>query len=435
MSSSELASMSVNEAQFEIPELPQGEQLRFVLLSNWGDPLYVGLKSIEIFMETGEKAVVASINCTSASTFGDINSLVRIDESFDTNRWFCNMGEEPIELILQLEKKLTIAMIRVWNYNESRVHAQRGVREMLIFLDGRAVFRGEMNPAFDSETEYEPMGDTILFTTDECILESIAKHDTCLIGDLTTLTSSSIDVASEDNDEANRLQNSNNNDAKAASESLTTPFRPSTTERKVHSAHKNFDAPRPSSAREEKDEKGVARVIHLELNSNWGCQNQIGFTGIEFIHKNGQPINVKDHATITSTTGDTLVLERLLNGKNLTRNAEDMCLLEFDPQKPTTITIQFDQPFHIAGISFWNYNASTEMSYAGVKLMQIYINGKISVGNVILRKAPGSGSLKILETYKFRFRLLRLRPRHSDRDHTENSNTSSSTQYTFDRGM
>ena len=100
---------------------------------------------------------------------------------------------------------------------------------------------------------------TILFTTDECILESIAKHDTCLIGDLTTLTSSSIDVASEDNDEANRLQNSNNNDAKAASESLTTPFRPSTTERKVHSAHKNFDAPRPSSAREEKDEKGVAR--------------------------------------------------------------------------------------------------------------------------------------------------------------------------------
>ena len=39
------------------------------------------------------------------------------------------------------------------------MHAQRGVREMLIFLDGRAVFRGETNPAFDSETEYEPMGD------------------------------------------------------------------------------------------------------------------------------------------------------------------------------------------------------------------------------------------------------------------------------------
>ena len=51
-------------------------------------------------------------------------------------------------------------------------------------------------------------------------------------------------------------------------------------------------------------------VIHLELNSNWGCQNQIGFTGIEFIHKNGQPINVKDHATITSTTVDTSILER-----------------------------------------------------------------------------------------------------------------------------
>lgn len=49
------------------------------------------------------------------------------------------------------------------NYNESRVHAQRGVREMLIFLDGRAVFRGETNPAFDSETEYEPMGDVSFF--------------------------------------------------------------------------------------------------------------------------------------------------------------------------------------------------------------------------------------------------------------------------------
>ena len=83
------------------------------------------------------------------------------------------------------------------------------------------------------------------------------------------------------------------------------------------------------------------------------------------------------------------------------RNSSDMWLSSFDPKKPTTVTLQFikHQPitgkefsYHIKenlGVSIWNYNASPESSYAGVKYANIYVNGKLMVNNVLLRKAPG----------------------------------------------
>jgi hypothetical protein len=35
----------------------------------------------------------------------------------------------------------------VWNYNESRIHASRGVRHAEIFMDAAPVFRGEIQQA------------------------------------------------------------------------------------------------------------------------------------------------------------------------------------------------------------------------------------------------------------------------------------------------
>ena len=48
------------------------------------------------------------------------------------------------------------------------------------------------------------------------------------------------------------------------------------------------------------------------------------------------------------------------------------------------------------GISIWNYNASPELSYAGVRCARFYANGRPinGVGSVLLRKAPGSFTKK-----------------------------------------
>lgn len=99
---------------------------------------------------------------------------------------------------------------------------------------------------------------------------------------------------------------------------------------------------------------------------------------------------------------------RLLNGRNLTRQPDDVWLTPFDPGSPPTVTINFAKPSvltgkssltdqhapicSLAGISFWNYNVSPEMSYAGVRLLHIFVNGRLAANNVLLRKAPGLSS-------------------------------------------
>jgi len=38
-------------------------------------------------------------------------------------------------------------MIRIWNYNTTRIHSYRGARYVEISLDGRCIFKGEIKRA------------------------------------------------------------------------------------------------------------------------------------------------------------------------------------------------------------------------------------------------------------------------------------------------
>jgi len=39
-------------------------------------------------------------------------------------------------------KPLTISMIRIWNYNKSRIHSFWGIKSIWIFLDNALIFKG-----------------------------------------------------------------------------------------------------------------------------------------------------------------------------------------------------------------------------------------------------------------------------------------------------
>jgi hypothetical protein len=50
--------------------------------------------------------------------------------------WLCPFTRDKANLIyIDLLEKRTISMIRIWNYNKSRIHSFRGAREILINLD------------------------------------------------------------------------------------------------------------------------------------------------------------------------------------------------------------------------------------------------------------------------------------------------------------
>lgn len=65
-------------------------------------------------------------------------------------------------------------IIRLWNYNKSRIHSYRGAKEVTILLDSTVIFKGEVARACGGLAGgTEAYGDTILFTENEEVLDQV----------------------------------------------------------------------------------------------------------------------------------------------------------------------------------------------------------------------------------------------------------------------
>lgn len=147
------------EEEFEIPVLPQGQRLVINILSTWGDRHYVGLNGLEVFSSSGEPlrpthicADPPDINILPA--YGKdprvvtnlIDGVNRTQD--DMHLWLApfTSGRSHV-ILLDFGAPCQVAMIRVWNYNKSRIHSFRGVKEVEMLLDGRCIFQGEIAKA------------------------------------------------------------------------------------------------------------------------------------------------------------------------------------------------------------------------------------------------------------------------------------------------
>eukprot|EP01041_Mallomonas_annulata_P005470 gene5470-11007_t len=178
---------------FSIPELPKGKTLTFNLLSTWGDDHYIGLLGIEVFDKSGHLITLSNPELQIWAQPADINVLPEyeddprtvdnlVDGVYDTcddlHSWLApfTRGEDHL-VMMEFDEISTISMIRIWNYNKSRIHSYRGARYIEIFLDKTVIFKGEVRRAqgfiFDEDTSNE----CILFTTSDTILGLIEKYD------------------------------------------------------------------------------------------------------------------------------------------------------------------------------------------------------------------------------------------------------------------
>lgn len=144
---------------FLIPVLPAGQRLRVDIWSTWGDRHYVGLNGIEIFSSKGEPVQVARIQAHPP----DINVLPAYGKDprvvanlldgvnrtqDDMHLWLAPFTPgKPHCLLLDFAWPCEVAMIRVWNYNKSRIHSFRGVKDVSMLLDEQCIFRGEIAKA------------------------------------------------------------------------------------------------------------------------------------------------------------------------------------------------------------------------------------------------------------------------------------------------
>lgn len=93
--------------------------------------------------------------------------------------------------------------------------------------------------------------------------------------------------------------------------------------------------------------------------------SSVGLTGIELIGDQGVPLSLVN-ANLHCDIGD-MHLTRLIDGHNITTEMDHMWLVDVTLNKRVTITIIFNTDVRLTGIRIWNYNASLELSYCGVR--------------------------------------------------------------------
>ena len=177
-----------------IPTLPHGRHLLINILSTWGDKHYVGLMGLELFDQHGRKVSIDPSRQITADP-ADINVLAEyghdprtIDKLVDGNNltcddlhsWLAPFSQGRNHFInIEFDTDVHLAMLRVWNYNKSRIHSTRGARYAEIRLDDRIIFKGEIKQAIGVADilRYEACSEPCLFTCDESILNKIAPND------------------------------------------------------------------------------------------------------------------------------------------------------------------------------------------------------------------------------------------------------------------
>ncbi|XP_035728476.1 protein KIAA0556-like [Vespa mandarinia] len=380
---------------FIIPELPCGKILIIDILSTWGDKYYVGLNGIEIFSDTGQLVFINKIleNSSNINQLPEHNNLRVINNLINgVNRTrddanlslipFTEGNHHYIHMIFQ--DIVTIAMIRIWNYNKSRIHSYRGVKDITLTLDDTLIFYGEIARASGNlQDTFNSFGDTILFTTDENILEMISTNDEMF----TIINNNMLNYAEKETDRP---------------VTVTTNLNITFGRRKNDCSVGNHST--VSSGSEYNTLSLVCKEIQLIILSNWGAAGIVGLNGIEFIG-NQNLILSTTHANLKCNL-DNINLLKLIDGYNITTDTDHMLLIDYiNENEEIIITITFDKEVYITGMRFWNYNASLELSYCGVKRLFIKLDGKSifeeDCDSFLLRRAPGNCHYNFVQEISF----------------------------------
>nr|XP_043869354.1 katanin-interacting protein isoform X1 [Solea senegalensis] len=391
------------EDEFEIPVLPQGQRLVINILSTWGDRHYVGLNGLEVFSSSGEPLRPTHIHADPPDinilpAYGkDPRIVTNLIDGINRTQDDMHLWLAPFTpgrnhtIFLDFGAPFQVAMIRVWNYNKSRIHSFRGVKEVEMLLDGRCIFRGEIAKASGTLSgELDQFGDTILFTTDDDILEAMSHYDETFLSE---------GEGGESQVYEEELQRPRTADGEGEERPFTQAgFREEDLTMKLHLN------PTVSQCEENMDYipgMYTGKFLRLELLLTWGDSHYMGLTGLEVVGKDGEslPVDLSMMAASPSDLNDLpeyghdlRTLDKLIDGHNITTDDQHMWLIPFSYGEPHTLNITFNKAQTIAGLRIWNYNKSPEDSYRGVKVIHVSLDdAPISpAGGFLIRKGPGN---------------------------------------------
>ncbi|NWW93275.1 K0556 protein, partial [Rhynochetos jubatus] len=387
---------------FKIPVLPYGRHLVINIQTTWGDRHYVGLNGIEIFSSKGEPVQISKISAAPPDinilpAYGNdpriitniIDGVNRTQD--DMHLWLAPFTPgKPHFIFIDFVNSCQVAMIRIWNYNKSRIHSFRGVKDIVMILDEQCIFKGEIAKASGTLSGApEHFGDTILFTTDDDILEAIYFYDEKYDGEM-------------ENASYLRYEEELKRPTTADREGDERPF----TQAGLRTENQQVGTSvfrTLYKCLSETRHICIFFYIGLQLNftMTWGDCHYLGLTGLEVIGKNGHALKItaeqisaspQDLNDLPECTGDSRTLEKLIDGINITVEDDHMWLIPFSFGEDHLLTIHFDKIESIAGLRFWNYNKSPEDTFRGAKVVHVLLDGRsISPAEgFLIRKGPGN---------------------------------------------
>ncbi|PRW59281.1 hypothetical protein C2E21_2538 [Chlorella sorokiniana] len=163
--------------------LPCGFSLKFVLLSSWGCPHYIGLSGLEV-----RDAVRGPLHPrpdqvwaapASVATLPGMAADVRtpdklVDSGYSgapQHSWLAPQDRQEGNCVhLTLDRPVLLSAIRVWNYART---PSRGVQEMEVYLDEQLVWKGVLQRAPADLAPGEEFAQTLCFS-EEAVQEAAA---------------------------------------------------------------------------------------------------------------------------------------------------------------------------------------------------------------------------------------------------------------------
>ena len=145
------------------------------------------------------------------------------------------------------------------------------------------------------------------------------------------------------------------------------------------------------------------KIIRLVLSSNYGHNNNIGLTGLEFYDNNNQLINIetaetigalpKDLHTVYNDPNDNRIFENIFNGENNSDDSFNMWLTSYDNEHKSEktlpyIELSFNKMIYLSKIKFYNYNHINQLDKC-LKTVDIFFDNKY-YDKITLRQGLGT---------------------------------------------
>ncbi|KAJ9453638.1 Protein KIAA0556-like protein [Diplonema papillatum] len=407
---------------FCIPTLPRGRVLALNCLTTWGDPHYIGLNGIELFDEAGVPIIIsnpagqvsgnpANINVLPEYTDDprDVTNLV--DGACRTNDghhiWLApyTPGAEHT-IVLDLLTPRSISMIRFWNYNKSRPHSCRGVRDVEVALDDVFVFKGEICKASGVLEESENETEIVLFTVDQSVLNRIEEHIERQNEQWRReATGGAADAALD----AGISRPTTSHGAAPAQRPRTTVggARPPPQSQRLATADGGPAGPGDDPILRELLNYPVGSEITIEILRSWGDMLHVGCQRVAVLDADNNEVPVE---SITCAPPAAVDPQRLLDtvvsptargagarGKADAAAPANQWFTRHDMTNseaaPVVLTLKLAERRSVAGIKLWNFNESLSTTFRGVKRARVLVDGRQAsshgASGHYVRKAPG----------------------------------------------